>query len=167
MAIVKGPFDVKWGEDTLLDIEEISFDYSQDSNDFSTLDGRNISIDGNITASATVTFLASDIPSLAVVLPQYYVASGKTLSTGQLVSNPAGAIDIAAASCATESVYNNLDVYACGTNAEVLRLVRARTKVDSIDIGDGIRRVSVQFIGEPVQGQGSIQFLVDNETFVS
>ena len=167
MAIVKGPFDIKWGADTLLDIEEISFDYSQDSNDFSTLDGRNISIDGNISASATITFLASDLPSLAVVLPQFYVAKGSTLSTGQSVTNDAGAIDIAAASCSTEAVYNNLDVYACGTNAEVLRLVRARTKVDSIDIGDGIRRVSVQFIGEPLQGHGSIQFLVDNETFVS
>lgn len=167
MAIVKGPFDVKWGADTLLDIEEISFDYSQDANEFDTLDGRHISIDGNIQASATITFLASDIASLAVVLPQFYVADGETLSTGQVVTNNDGAIDIAAASCSTEAVYNNLDVYACGTNAQVLRLVRARTKVDSIDIGDGIRRVSVQFIGEPAQGQASIQFLVDSETFVS
>lgn len=167
MAIVKGPFDVRWGANTLLDIEEISFDYSQDSNEFDTLDGRHIMIDGNITASATITFLSTDIPSLSTVLPQFYVAKNGVLSTGQTVTQDGGAIDIAAASCATAQVYNNLDVYACGTNAEVLRLVRARTKVDSIDIGDGIRRVSVQFIGEPIKGQASIQFLKDNETFVS
>jgi hypothetical protein len=92
---------------------------------------------------------------------------GGTLSTGETVTQTQGAIDITAASCTTSDVYNQLDIYACGTNAQVMRLVNARTQVDSIDIGDGLRTVAVLFIGEPQSGDAVVQFLQDDETFVS
>ena len=105
--------------------------------------------------------------SPAVFLSQYYVAQGEQLTTGETVANPAGAIDIAAASCEGSDIYNQLDIYACGTNAQVMRLVRARTQVDSVDITDGLRTITIMFVGEPQAGDGVIQFLTDNETFVS
>lgn len=167
MSLVKGPFNFKWGSNTLSNISEISVDYTVDSSDTSTLDGNTFSVQTGLSATVTLTLLDNDIASLATVLPQYYVAQGDTLSTGETVGESQGAIDITAASCDTSDVYNQLDIYACGTNAQVMRLVNARTQVDSIDIGDGLRTVAVQFIGEPASGQAVVQFLQDDETFVS
>jgi len=167
MSLVKGPFNFKWGANTLNNVSEISVDYAVESSDTTTLDGRTYSVQTGMTATVTLTLLDNDIASLATVLPQFYVPMGGTLSTGETVSQTQGAIDIVAASCDTSDVYNQLDIYACGTNAQVMRLVNARTQVDSIDIGDGLRTVAVQFIGEPAAGQAVVQFLQDDETFVS
>jgi hypothetical protein len=159
MALVKGPFDLTWGNNTLRDVSEISNDYSQDSNDYSTVDNRRYTVDGAIAASVTLTLLVSDVPALSAVLPQYHVPNGGTLSSGETVTSEDGAIDLVAASCDTDPVYNDLDIASCGANAQVFRLKNARTKIDSIDFADNaIRTVSVQFIGEPEQGVGAIQF---------
>lgn len=167
MSLVKGPFNFKWGANTIKNVSDISVDYSVDTSDTSTLDGNKFTVQTGMSATVTLTLLENDIASLATLLPQYYVAQGGTLSTGETVANPAGAIDVTAASCTTSDVYNQLDIYACGTNAQVLRLVRARTQIDSVDVADGLRTVAVQFIGEPQAGDAVIQFLTDNETFVS
>lgn len=167
MSLVKGPFNFKWGANTLSNVSEISVDYTVDTSDTTTLDGNTYSVQTGLSATVTLTLLDNDIASLAMVLPQYYVPMGGTLSTGETVTQSQGAIDIVAASCDTSDVYNQLDIYACGTNAQVMRLVNCRTQVDSIDIGDGLRTVSVMFIGEPAAGQAVVQFLQDNETFVS
>lgn len=167
MALVKGPFLFKWGANSLNNVSDISVDYSVDTNDTTTLDGNKYSTQTGMSASVTLTLLDNDIASLAMVLPQYYVPTGGTLSTGETVTQSQGAIDIAAASCTTSTVYNQLDIYACGTNAQVMRIPRSRTQVDSVDIGDGLRTVAIQFIGEPLSGKAVVQFLQDNETFVS
>lgn len=167
MALVKGPFNFKWGANTLSNVSEISVDYAVETSDTTTLDGNKYTVQTGMSATVTLTLLDNDIASLATVLPQYYVPMGGVLSTGETVSQSQGAIDITAASCTTSDVYNQLDIYACGTNAQVMRLVRARTQVDSIDIGDGLRTVAVMFIGEPQDGDAVVQFLQDNETFVS
>lgn len=167
MSLVKGPFNFKWGANSLNNVSDISVDYSVDSSDTSTLDGNKFTTQTGMGMSVTLTLLDNDIASLATVLPQYYVPMGGTLSTGETVGQTQGAIDIAAASCTTSEVYNQLDIYACGTNAQVLRLVRARTQVDSINIADGLRTVAVKFVGEPQSGQGVVQFLQDDETYVS
>ncbi len=167
MSLVKGPFDFVWGDNNLNNVSEISVDYEVESSDTSTLDGNKYTVETGMSAMVTMTLLENDIASLAMVLPQYYVADGEELSTGETVANPAGAIDIVAATCDTSDVFNQLDIYACGSNAQVLRLVNARTQIDSIDIGDGLRTVAVKFIGEPSSGQGVVQFLTDDEAFVS
>lgn len=167
MALVKGPFNFKWGANTLANVSDASFDYSVDTNDTTTLDGHKYTVQTGMSANVTLTLLDNDIASLAFVLPQYYVPMGGTLSTGETVTQTQGAIDIAAASCTTSNVYNQLDIYACGTNAQVLRIPRCRTQVDSIDIADGLRTVAVMFVGEPQSGAALVQFLQDNETFVS
>lgn len=162
--LVKGPFDLQWGSNTLVDVSEISVDFSQDSNDYTTVDNRKYTVDGAITASVSLTFLASDVASLAAVLPQYHVANGGHLSSGETVTGVAGAIDVVAASCDTDPVYNDLDVIACGSNAQVLRLKNARTKIDSMEIADNaLRTVTVIFVGEPAAGVGNIQFFAEDD----
>lgn len=167
MSLVKGPFNFKWGANSLNNVSEASFDYSVETSDTTTLDGRKYSVQTGLSAMVSLTLLDNDIASLATVLPQYYVAQGQTLSTGETVSDSQGAIDITAAACDTSEVYNQLDVYACGTNAQVIRLVNCRTEIESIDIGDGLRTVTVKFIGEPAADEAVVQFLRDGETFVS
>ena len=162
MALVKGPFDLTWGSNTLRDVSEVSVDYSQDSNDYTTVDNRRYTVDGPISSSVTLTFLASDVAALAAVLPQYHVANGDTLSSGETVTDADGAIDVVAASCDTNPVYNDLDIISCGTPGQVFRLKNARTKIDSIDIADNsLRTVAVMFVGEPESGVASIQFFTE------
>lgn len=167
MALVKGPFNFKWGANTLNNITEISVDYAVDSSDTTTLDGNRYSVQTGTSATVTLTLLDNDIASLATVLPQFYVPMGGKLSTGETVTMTQGAIDITAAKCTTSNIFNQLDIYACGTNAQVMRLVRCRTQIDSIDISDGLRTVAVMFVAEPLPGGAAIQFLTDNEIFVS
>lgn len=167
MSLVKGPFNFKWGANTLSNVSEISVDYTVDTSDTTTLDGNKFTTQTGMSATVTLTLLDNDIASLATVLPQFYIPMGGTLSTGETVGQTQGAIDITAASCTTSDVYNQLDIYACGTNAQVMRLVNCRTQIDSIDIGDGLRTVAVLFIGEPAPGEAIVQFLQDDETFVS
>jgi len=166
MALVKGPFTFKWGANSVSNVSEMSVDYSIDSSDTTTLDGNRYSTQTSQGVTVTLTLLDNDIASLATLLPQYYVANAGVLSTGQTVAQ-GGAIDVKAAACTVSDVYNQLDVYACGTNAQVLRIPRCRTQIDSIDIADGLRTVTVAFVGEPLAGQATVQFLRDNETFVS
>lgn len=164
MALVRGPFDLRWGNNTLVDVSEISLDYEQESNDYTTVDNRRYTIDGAINASVTLTFLASDVASLAAVLPQYHVPSGGQLSSGETVSGTDGAIDVVAASCDSDPVYNDLNIIACGTNAQVFRLKNARTKIDSMEFADNaVRTVTVAFIGEPEAGVANIQFFKEND----
>ena len=167
MALVKGPFNFKWGANSLYNVSDISVDYSVDTNDTTTLDGNKYTVQTGMSATITLTLLDNDIASLATILPQFYVPMGGTLSTGETVSQAQGAIDVTAASCTTSDVYNQLDIYACGSNAQVLRIPRCRTQIDSVDVSDGLRTVAVQFIGEPLSGKARLQFLQDNETFVS
>lgn len=168
MATLKGPFVVKWGNNTLNNVQDYSFDYNVDSNDYNTLDGRKITIEGAISATVSIQLLRSDVPALAVVLPQYFVPQGGTMSTGELVANTTGAIDIVAASCNTTPVYNNLDIISCGTNATVVRLVNCRTVIDSVDLQDStVLTFTVKFVGEPTGTQGAVQVFTSSTGSIS
>lgn len=158
MALVKGPFTIKWGNNTLLDVSELGFNYDVATNDYETLDGRTYTIDGAITASVDLTLLASDVSALATIFPQYFVAAGGTLSTGETVDAQSdGAIDIVAASCDTTSSNYDLEITSC--NGEVTRLVNAKTSLSAIDFADNaVRTVQVTFRGEPGTGEAAVQF---------
>jgi hypothetical protein len=164
MALVRGPFNLRWGVNSLVDVSEISLEFDQDSNDYNTIDNRRYTIDGAIAASVELTFLASDVTALAAVLPQYFVPTGGTLSSGELVTGTDGAIDVVAASCDSDPVYNDLDVLACGSNAQVFRLKNARTKISSMEFADNaVRTVTVAFISEPEAGTANVQFFREND----
>lgn len=157
MALVKGPFSIQWGNNPILDVLEIGFNYDVAPNEYSTVDGRTFSVEGAITASVELTLLSSDVDALKTILPQYYVPKEGKLSTGETVNADEGAIDIVAASCDTTATNYDLEITSC--TGEVTRLVNARTSLTSQEFADNaIRTVTVTFHGEPAQGKGIIQF---------
>jgi hypothetical protein len=166
MALVRGPFDLTWNGNTLAQVQEITVDYSQDSSDYSTVQHQTFELDGAIKATVTLNLLASDVAALALVLPQYHVQNGGTLSTGETVNEENGAIDVKALDCDEASVYSNLDINACGTQSQVMRLVNARTKLDGIEIDGMVRTVTVKFVGEPAQDEATVQFFEENSIAV-
>lgn len=167
MAIVKGPFDITWRGSTLANIEEIAIDYNQDSDEYTTVQHNVFELDGPIKAGVTLTLLASDVPALRVVLPQYHVLNGGTLSTGEKVNEENGAIDLKALNCDAAQVYGDLEINACGVQSSVFRLVRARTRLEGIEFDDKVRKVMIKFVGEPLQGKASVQFFEENSIAVA
>lgn len=166
MSLVRGPFNITWGDNTLMDVSELSVDYSVDSEDYPTLQGHTFTIDGAHKVTATLKLLRSDIPALAALLPQYFVANGQRMSTGETVQEANGAIDVRAASCDVGEINNNLDIISCGNPGQVLRLVNTRTRIDSIDLDDKIQQVSIIFIGEATSEEAVIQFFKENTIHV-
>lgn len=158
MALRKGPWEIVWGGNTVTDISEIDVEYERDSEDYTTMDHRTYELDGPIKATVTLTLLRSDLPTLAALMPQYFVANGARMSTGETVNNAQGAIDVKAASCDTAPVYGDLDIISCGNPGEVFRLVNARTVIDGVEFDDKVGQVMVRFLGEPAQGEANIQF---------
>lgn len=161
MSLVKGPFSIQWGSNPILDVSELSFNYEVATNDYETIQGNTYTVEGAITASIEITLLASDVAALAAIFPQYYVAKGSTMSTGETVTADDGAIDIAAASCDTTASTYNLEITSC--NGETTRLVKARTSLSGIDFADNaVRTVTVTFRGEPESGEGVVQFFASD-----
>lgn len=156
--LVRGPFNLKWGDNTLADIEEVNVEHTIDSEDYQSVQGRTYEVDGAYKAIVTITLLASDVPALAVLLPQHFVPNGQRLSTGETVNHADGAIDIVPRNCDDQIVYNNLDIISCGSPANVARLVNARTKFEGIEVDNKLQKVMVKFIGEPAQDEATMQF---------
>lgn len=159
--LIRGPFSLKWGENQIDDVEDISIDHTVDSSDYQTVQGKTLEIDGAYKVIVTLTLLASDIPALAAILPQYYVANGETMSTGEIVEDADGAIDIKAASCDESIVFNNLDILSCAEPSNVLRVVNCRTKIDGIEIDNKVQKVKIKFVGESDASEATIQFFKD------
>lgn len=161
MAFRKGPFEFQWGGNVLTDIEEVETNVEQDTEERTTLGGSTYEFDGPIKASATLKLMRSDLPALAVVLPQYFVPNGGVMSTGETVNNAEGAIDWGAAACNAAQIYNDLDIISCGTPGQVFRLVNARTKGEAIEFDQYLGTVSIRFIGEPAPGEANVQFFTE------
>lgn len=156
--IIKGPFEIKWGDNVITDIEEIDVEHTIDSEDFTTLGGRTVEIDGAYKVTAIITLLASDIPALAAVLPQHFVPNGGVMSTGETVNYSQGAIDVVPHDCDASILTNPLDIISCGNPADVARIVDARTKIESITVDNKVRKVAVKFVGEAASDQATVQF---------
>lgn len=155
--LVKGPFSLKWGNNPILDVSELSFNYEVQTNDYQTIQGNTYHTEGAMDANVDVTLLASDVPALSVLFPQFYVAKGGTLSTGETVVSDDGAIDIVAASCDTENTSYDLDIISC--SGDVTRLKNARTRLSAINLeNNDLRTVQVTFLGE-ANNAAIIQFL--------
>ena len=130
MALVKGPFNIKWGDVTLTDVEEVDVSFEQESNDYTTVDGRTITVKGAISASASITLLSSDVKTLSALLPQFTKTDGQTMSSKETVAEGAVAIDILAGDCTTAAQEpQDLDIIACGNPAEVFRIKSTTTSI--------------------------------------
>lgn len=161
MSLIKGPFTLTWGNNTIEDVEEISVDHSISSDEFETIQGKTYEIDGAYKVSATITLLGSDIPSLAAILPQHFKANGEVLSTGETVSDADGAIDVVPGACDESVTYNDLDIKSCASTSNVARIVNARTKIEGIEFDGKVQKVMVKFVGESGTDEASIQFFKD------
>ncbi len=158
MGLVKGPFTVTWGQNSITDVEEMEFEYEVESNDYKTIDGRTFKVDGAIKASVGLTLLSTDIASLAVLLPQYFKRKDETLSTGERVTDEAGAIDFEAAKCGSSSQKYNLDIKT-DCSKETLRLVNAKPSLTNIEYADNsVRKITITYNAEPEQGKAVMQF---------
>lgn len=166
MPIIRGPFELKWGDNVLTDIEEIDVEQTVDSEDYQTLEGRTLELDGPYKAVATITLLASDVQALAALLPQHFVPNGGTMSTGETVQTAVGAIDVAPAACDESIVYNHFDIISCGNPGEVTRIVNARTRLDGIEIDNKVRKVMVKVIGEAESSEATVQFFKEGSIAV-
>jgi hypothetical protein len=156
--LVKGPFNLTWGNNTIEDIEEIEFEHTIATEDLETIQGRTIELDGAYKVTVIVTLLATDVPALAAILPQHFKAQGETMSTGEEVTDENGAIDVVPSDCDDELLFNDLEIVACGNPANVLRVVNTRTKIESIEMDSMIRKVAVKFVGEASSSQATVQF---------
>ena len=156
--IVRGPFTIKWGDNEATDVEALDIEHEIDSEDFTTLQGRTVEIDGSFKASATMTSIDASIPFVAAFLPQHFVANGAVLSTGETVDHAEGAIDVVPKACDEEMIYNNLEIESCANPGQVVRLVNCRTKLESIELTDKIKKVAIKFVGEASTDQATMQF---------
>lgn len=162
----KGPFNIEWRGNTINDVEEIETNVEQDTEERTNLAGIKYEFDGPIKASASVQVLKSDLPTLALLLPQYFVPNGGELSTGETVNNAEGAIDVKAASCDDATVYGPLDIVSCGSPGQVARLVNCRTKIEGLEFNNYLGVVTIRFIGEPDPGEANLQFFTEGTVAV-
>lgn len=155
--IVKGPFSIAWGENPILDVTDLTFNYDVATNDYETVQGTTYTIDGAITASVELTLLKSDVEALRTIFPLYFVAKGDPLSTGGTATEDT--IDFVAASCETVDTRYNLDISSCA--GDITRLVNAKASLSGVDIADNsVRTVTVTFRGEPVVVDGKTSALI-------
>lgn len=156
-TIVQGQWELYWGGNILADIETIAVTYTVKTTDYDTVQYNTFQIDGSVKSTVALTLLATDTASLAAVLPQYFVPNGGTMSTGETVSSPSGAIDTVV-NCTTGYIYSDLDIISCGNPGQVFRLKNARTMISKIDFDGQIRTVEVTFVGTPASGTANVQF---------
>lgn len=155
---IKGPFTLDWGANTLTDVGEIGVDWDLDTESYTTVGQNRFEVEGGLLVRVTLTLLSTDLAALAAVLPQYFVANGEELSTGETVDSSVGAIDYYA-NCEPYT-YNPLDITSCGEEVQTMRVVNARTRISNVENTDKLRTVMVEFVGEPEGGQAAVQFFV-------
>lgn len=155
--LIYGPFDVKWGENTIEEVEAVDLSQDAKSDDHETTRGIVIEVDRSIKVSVVLTLLATDIPSLAILLPQHFVPQGGTLSTGEVVVSEDGAIDLIPHKCSEELIYNDLDLTACGNPSQTTRINNARSKLDGFDFSPKIQKVRVKLVGEAPANKAVLQ----------
>lgn len=156
MALVKGPFELTWNSNTLTDIEEVNVDYNVDTEDFQTVQGKTYELAGAHKVSVELTVLGNDAASLAALLPQYAVAAGNPISTGETADE--GAIDIVPGDCTTAEVLDDLEIVSCGNPGQTLRVVDAKSEIAGIEVSDKIRKVVVRFTGQSADDVATVQF---------
>lgn len=154
MALNTGPFNLKFGSIMLQDVSEIAWNYSSDSSQPTTIDGRTYDIPTTTSASIDVTLLGADIQALSLVFPQYAVVAGGKMSTGEIATEPA--FDAKAMSaCGAVALNEDLEIIGCDTTT---RLVNASAKISAIDYEDNVvQTVTLTFTGQPEQGQAIFQ----------
>lgn len=146
--IVRGPFNLLFGPNTLAAIATLKIAYSVDTTDTATVQGQKIRTFGAHQVIVTATFLKSDVPALAIALAQYFVPNGGVLSSGETVNDSRGAIDLVPGGCASASNPLDLIIESCGTNAPVLRVMDCISEISGLTVDEQSLTVDVDFTGQ-------------------
>ena len=155
--ILTGPFSLKYGDVNIDNVTEVSFDYSADSSQPTTIDGRTLDIPTSTQLSASVSILGADTTILSALFGSAWtVLNGARMSTGETYTAPAAqggaaqvpAIDMKALSaCGSTTNKENLELIGCGYT---YRLVDATVKLDSLEINDNVTvDVTLVFTSQP------------------
>lgn len=154
MALVTGPFTIKYGANTLTDVSAITWNYSANSTQPTTIDGRTYDIPTTTSAAITITLLGASIDILSSIFPRYAVAAGGTMSTGETTTK--AAFDLTAAgACGSTELKDDVEIIGCEITT---RLVNASARISAIEYQDNVvQTVQVTFTGTPEQGEGVIQ----------
>jgi hypothetical protein len=153
--LAKGPFELQWNNGVLAGIETVAVTYTVKEDDLESVQGNTYTVFGAHKAGVEITLLETDVPSLAIVLSQYYVPMGGVLSTGETVTDVDGAIDIVPGQ---ESDPHSLIITSAGNPGQVVRLLEATTEISGMDITGTLRTLKVKFTGTPDQGKATMQF---------
>lgn len=153
MALIRAPFTLEYCGNELSCVEDISIDFEVDEEEFECVQGNTITEQFNTKVEVELTFLETDVASLAAVLPQFFVAAGDTLADGTTVTCADGAIDISAAGCASSDNPCDLIIDGCtGDPCDRTIIHDVVTSISDIDFGDKIRKVTVKFSGRVPAG---------------
>lgn len=151
--IVRAPFTLTYCDAELSCVEDISIDYEVDEQEFECVQGSNFVEQFNTTVEVELTFLETDVASLAAVLPQHFVPAGGTLGDGTVVQCPDGAIDIIAGGCTSSDEPCDLIITPCDDDpCGVTKIHDVVTSISDIDFGDKIRKITVKFSGRVPAG---------------
>ena len=157
MALVRGPFNLKWGEDSILDVESIEIDFEIASEEYISNRGVTFELDRSVKVSVVLTLLATDIGALAIVLPQNNIPQGSDLNPGEAIADEEGAFQFLMPALDDQIVYNDLEITPCSDNPQVLRIRNARSKLDGIENDGKVQKVRVKFLGEAGADQAAVQ----------
>lgn len=151
--IITGPFSLKYGSVAIDNVSEVSFEYSADSVQPTTIDGVTLDFPTTTSFSATVTILGADTKILAALFNEWGVMDGGTMSTQELYTEQTGdatipAVDIKALSaCGATTTKHDLELVGCGYT---YRIVDATAKIDTFELADNIMvNVSIVFTSQP------------------
>lgn len=150
------PYEVTYGANVVKNITELTLNQERERETVQYLDGGTGRYNGNWDISVDITVAKDDIDTLAVLVPQYHVADGETMSTGEVVDNEDGAIDVSTANCDTDEVTQHLEIKAC--NGRVLRIVDASSDLNTSTFNQNYGTTTVTFYGRAEGGRAAVQY---------
>lgn len=147
MAIKTGPFTLKYAGNTIENVSELSFDFSADASEPTTIDGVTYHIPTTTSMSVSLTLLGPEIALLGQILgvDNVITPAGSTLTTGETVT--ANAFELKAIQACIGNDVNDLEIIGC---EQTYRLVDASVSIDSWDVEDNVLiNCTVKFTGTP------------------
>lgn len=142
-----GPFTLKYAGNTIENVSELSFDFSADASEPTTIDGVTYRIPTTTSMSVSLTLLGPEIMLLGQILgiDNVITPAGQKLSTGETVT--ANAFELKAVQACANNDLNDLEIIGC---EQTYRLVDASVSIDSWDVEDNVLiNCTVVFTGTP------------------
>lgn len=162
--VITGPFKLEYAGLAINNVSEVSFDYSADSSQPTTIDGRTFDIPTTTSISVTATIIGADTEILGQIFPSKLKTAGQVVSTGETVTATDNhpdpkVIDLTSVTACDSQDKFDLTLTGCDT---VYRVNDCTVKIDSLEIEDNVLvNVSLIFTGSPdVNEDGTVPALL-------